>query len=541
MKDLNTTITTDITFAGSVAADGYCTGQYFNNGFREYDNVVAHGSISVTLTTGTATRILERSRVRTPNGITCDEESGDCLDPVLGYVFWNTQDRHTCSKDNYEIIYTGSAVKVQANMSQSGRDHSFDAVIFTARQGEQVFSVPAVKRETRCGLDMYITEHAKYTIVEYVNDNPYFDVSPMSTEDLDIFLYVNAKFFHVLRDLRMELRAIVKRVTLDICEVERKQLQTLLTLANVSPLQFAYQYMDSPGYTAILAGEVIHIIKCVPVPALPREEEECTLEYPVTYRNESYYMTPRSHLLQKTSTPLSCALSLLPEYHFFTNWYTVRRGSSPVHPPKILIPHRGNEWLGRDFSDVFSSGIYTRKQLDEIRHQIMSPQERKSITERLAGNLNHEAYVGKTLDISTLINDSMIKSRVQAWWEETMGWFWWVGRLGSSLFSFYILYQLTSKLISTTFRVHALHEAFGCSFKLLAAIFSGITSFLLHNLYVKTTSTIDPECAKPDVLRTSNRPVLDGRHGASAPPIPLAKKSIRPDFEVFEPMITPST
>jgi len=56
-------------------------------------------------------------------------------------------------------------------------------------------------------------------------------------------------------------------------------MQNALAIATRSPDIFPYHFMKRPGYMAFLAGEVIHIIKCVEV-KLARTQE-CYEQLPV--------------------------------------------------------------------------------------------------------------------------------------------------------------------------------------------------------------------------------------------------------------------
>lgn len=48
-----------------------------------------------------------------------------------------------------------------------------------------------------------------------------------------------------------------------------------LSLATIAPDEMAYRIMKEPGYTAIMAGEVIHLVKCIPVKCRLRPVENC--------------------------------------------------------------------------------------------------------------------------------------------------------------------------------------------------------------------------------------------------------------------------
>ena len=41
-----------------------------------------------------------------------------------------------------------------------------------------------------------------------------------------------------------------------------------------SPDEFAYHLMKGPGYMSVIVGEVVHIIKCIPVEVKYRKTQE---------------------------------------------------------------------------------------------------------------------------------------------------------------------------------------------------------------------------------------------------------------------------
>ena len=62
-----------------------------------------------------------------------------------------------------------------------------------------------------------------------------------------------------------QFKSLYRDLFLKKCELENKVLQSLLSLAAISPDEFATAYTKENEYTAIIKGEMIHIIKCVQV------------------------------------------------------------------------------------------------------------------------------------------------------------------------------------------------------------------------------------------------------------------------------------
>lgn len=128
------------------------------------------------------------------------------------------------------------------------------------------------------------------------------------------------------------------------CKLENQIINNHLTLAFISPNDFAYMYMKGSGYTAQVMGEVIHIIKCQSIEVILRNTEKCYLELPVTANNKSYYMTPRSHLLMHYGTEISCNELLAPHYFLSNTWYSFAPQKHIMVPP-------------HDFGTITENGI----------------------------------------------------------------------------------------------------------------------------------------------------------------------------------------
>lgn len=88
-----------------------------------------------------------------------------------------------------------------------------------------------------------------------------------------------------------------------------------MTLAYISPNDFAYDFMKGPGYTGSFSGEVIYIISCqVKLVNIRPIEETCYKELPVFIDNKPGFMMQKTHLITKIGTEISCDPLLSPFY-----------------------------------------------------------------------------------------------------------------------------------------------------------------------------------------------------------------------------------
>lgn len=57
--------------------------------------------------------------------------------------------------------------------------------------------------------------------------------------NLDLFKYINSKFVYIERHLRIQVNNLYINLVTEKCEIERKVIQNFLSLASLSPDEFA--------------------------------------------------------------------------------------------------------------------------------------------------------------------------------------------------------------------------------------------------------------------------------------------------------------
>ena len=139
-----------------------------------------------------------------------------------------------------------------------------------------------------CGYTVLQTEHPKLVIFETIKGESFADNYYLNIDNLDIFKYVNSKFVYVEKHIKTQIRNLYRDVLLQRCNLARETLKNGLAIATQAPDEFAYNLMKSLGYMAVTAGEVVHIIKCIPVEVMVQQEEECYVELKVMIRNTTF-------------------------------------------------------------------------------------------------------------------------------------------------------------------------------------------------------------------------------------------------------------
>lgn len=155
---------------------------------------------------------------------------------------------------------------------------------------------------------------------------------------MGIFMYMNAKFVYVERYIRSQIQSLYLDVIKNKCKIEKEILKNTLSIALTQPDEFAYRYMEGPGYMAAAAGEVIHIVQCVPVDIKIQQSEKCYNRMPIKRGNHSLFLTPRTHIITNYTTELPCNSPLLQHYKLGAQWYKFTPKPVETLPPKRLKP-----------------------------------------------------------------------------------------------------------------------------------------------------------------------------------------------------------
>lgn len=155
--------------------------------------------------------------------------------------------------------------------------------------------------------------------------------------------------------------------------------------------------MEKPGYTALLMGEVVNLVKCKPVYVTVDKVNTCYMELPVNYSGKLYFMTPKSHILQKTGTPLTCTMFMQPSYHLEGKWFASSTQMILTKEPPMMAIDMKPTWSYTDAGDLAKAGIYDESDLSRLRSQIMYPSERKAISQTISAAINEDSVVVNTL------------------------------------------------------------------------------------------------------------------------------------------------
>ncbi|XP_076660811.1 E3 SUMO-protein ligase ZBED1-like [Halictus rubicundus] len=140
---------------------------------------------------------------------------------------------------------------------------------------------------------------------------------------------------------------------------------------------------------ALVAGEVIHIIKCVPVDVKIRHTATCFTELPVQHVNKSQFLTPMTRIITNHGTHRDCN-QILPK------------------SPQVLQPLKEPIWRYVNPSNLATSGIYTQSDLNNLKDDIMFPAEKSAVLNSVARSITGKTLPDGSISIMNMINEETL-------------------------------------------------------------------------------------------------------------------------------------
>jgi len=476
----NQTSTRPITLAGHLNDNGECSGTTYSDPFGTWEEAVVLASIKITLQDYMADVKINTNKVLLRSGVTCELGAAHCTDMEGGNTYWTPLPDDQCKTSAYEVVYQGYADKIINSDNQQGLTVYSITAITTA------FALAQKDMYSICGYALSKTEHPKLVISETTPGGATFAKS-ISTNNMDIFTYMNSKFVYVERHSRKQMNRLYTDLLLQQCQLEKKILHNSLAIAAQSPDIFAYHLMKGPGYMALLSGEVIHIIKCVGVEVKIARTEECYEQLPVILNNQTQFLTPQTHILLQQGTQITCNAFAPPTFLVGDSWY--RFTPTPVRTvaPLTMKPMVKPNWKYVNPGSLATSGIYSQSDLMALRDHIMFPAERPAMLNTLArGMMGQPTTMHGGSSFANILDEASVEKIATSAWNKIWSKFLIFGNISAGLLGIYLAARAIKLILDTIVHGYALHTVYGWSVYLLGAIWDSLTQLLLH---LKTNNT----------------------------------------------------
>jgi hypothetical protein len=407
------------TVAGSVDYGSSCQGSHYKDQFGEWTHVVVHAQYEIHLSTSSASLYLDENKMVTNTGFQCPFTEGNCFDLDQGEVVWDIIDDSPCNTKRYSVLYEGQASQIQRTNINTVNGVETTIIV---EEGDTAFALKLRNPTMLCYQKVYATEHPKLFVAFRHNGDFILTRSKDKHTDVDMFAYLNSKFIYVERHIRVQIEQMYLDIIRQECENERKSLQLMITHAMKNPVDFAYDYYDGPGYTAIVKGEVIYLITCQPTPVILRETTKCYNSLPITVNNESMFLTPRTRIITPIGEEVECISTLPSGFYILGRWYFSHPKLIHQEAPDEIKPNTKLVWHYNDAHELARSGIYSDSELEKLRKQLLAPITRDAITSVISQVLDGSSITPTNLNFHKLIDQASLEVIASDILDKFWGW-----------------------------------------------------------------------------------------------------------------------
>lgn len=469
----NQTATRPVVLAGHVDNDGSCSGGAYSDPYGTWGDVIVLGTIKITLQDYVADVRLNTNRVQLRSGVACELSATRCTDLEGGNTFWDPVPADSCKFTDYSVLYRGLAERMIDSVNERSQ------VAYSLTTQDTVFALTSMGKYSICGYTLIRTEHPKLIIFETAPEISIFKNSGRIS-NLDIFTYMNSKFVYVEKHIRTQINQLYRNILLQQCNLELRLMQNALAIAARSPDIFAYYFMKGPGYMALLAGEVIHIVKCVPVDVRLAQTAECYDQLPVIRDNRTHFLTPQTHILLRQGTQITCNSFAPPMYHLEDAWYKLTPRPVETIAPTVMKPLTRPTWRYINPGALATSGIYSQDDLEELKDHIMFPAERPAVLNTVARGVMGRSATLYGGSISNLLDEASIERIAISAWSKFWSKFLIFGNFSAGILGIYLCIRAVKLTLDTLVHGYALHTVYGWSVHLIGALWDSLTQLLLH-------------------------------------------------------------
>jgi hypothetical protein len=461
--------------------DGECKGGSISFNGEHYRDVLVQSFYKIHPSTGRAKVDLEEGTFKTPGGQSYAVNAEAGFDSDLGHMYWKQHDlTQACSKTSYTVLYEGPAI------------------IYTSPAGSKTLIINDTNHILAVGLKTPIlvchlagisTDHGRLFVLESTKVGFYFQKTAMNPLDADMFLYINSKLVYLEKHLSRELKSVYKLFTQRVCEVQHQVLNQLITLAYTSPNEFAWTYTKRAGVTAIIRGEVVYLITCRPVSVDFRSTTKCYQEIPVTHNGTAQFLKPRSRIIVTYGSEIDCSPLAPAIFNLGGKWMRMQPEPSIVTAPSELSAVADNEWVYSEADHLMTAGIYSTETLKEFQKKLMFPVEKPAIIHTIGATMAGYEVSTQQLDALHLLKSASLEKLQMNFMEKIYGWWFNISLHVGALTGFVVILFVIKNICDMVINGKFLYDAFGFSFRLLAAVWGTLAKHML----IKTHLNADTE------------------------------------------------
>lgn len=455
-----------------------CYGSTFSSDGNTWTNVIVYYYYEITFSDYYSSYKRNSMSVTLRSGLTCNYNEGSCYDAIDGFNMWGYPLKQSCSYDEYFVLYEGVVNKTIAESIVTSNIRTFVPHLYTFLSENIVFSITSNAYTDICTYKAMITDHPDIYIVEMNQDahiKP-FNNRDVNIKDMSIFTYFNSKMTVMEHHFSKELNTMYSLVISNFCKLEADLINTQLILARLNPAEFANRLMKNDGYSAAISGEVIYLVKCISVYVSIRATEKCYHNIPISYNNQTMFVTPINRLIQETSEEIPCTPLMIPKYKFGNRWYTVDGRLREVPSPMEMTSDLNINWTYTHMGNLMSIGIYSKDNVKKMNDLLNDNQNKRTVMNIVQGKMQ-----GLDMDMhhyrsEYLIDTQTLKTAIREYWDKFWSFSTALGGLTGFVVVIWTVFRIFKFVVDSIIHGKILYEIYGFSWMLIASLWDSITT-----------------------------------------------------------------
>jgi len=466
-----------VTHVGTLSGSSCNGGSYVDaRSSTQYDSVVVIRSYRFYITTGSAIYSRNDHGLTLPDGIKIklNAETNVGFHPTVGYVFPSVDPVEDCSTSLYETLYTGPAkmiVPIEGLDAEVAESIPKMVVVEGKTNKDLSFAIQMGDAVRECRILHHQTEHPDIYVVQKIDGMYAYPRGPLKATGVNFMAYINSKFTSLEKRIGANFEELRDFLLAKICSLEEEQVESILALAKTDTEEFAYRINgNKPGVTAIISGEVAHILRCVPVTVSRRSTEgKCWNALPVSYDNKDYFVSSRTRILMGTAAVRECNPLTPSMYNLGGEWVSVEDSEGKTFQPESISITKasGGSWHFKSLDAMVSEGIYTKDIVEKYRKNQVFPEETKETLVGNAVSYNNPKLrqPGGTI-FKGLGEENLYNLRNELFWygvDDLLK----LGSVIGLLWGLYLTIRIGSYILDTVINCRALHTIGGCGIHLL--------------------------------------------------------------------------
>lgn len=478
-------------FVGSIVGsnqDGKCKGGTFScprGGCENMEDVHVLVDVNIKISKETASVSLKDRKLSFPSGYSVEFDAGKAFDPIFGSSFWEVLPTTDECQDRIFVVYEGTASKIQ---TKEGRNRTKTLYFIEDDNDNREFLIEATAQTTLCGQTSWKTQSLLLFIVE--SSNQVFkhkidkSINPLNfNQNLFLSMKISQLNYHV----GMQMNDLYQNILYEMCLSNKKIIDNVLSLAVLSPREFAYSFFKLPGLLSFIRSDVLYIASCTPVNVTHRVTKSCTSELPVYYINKEKFISPRSRILVDTGEIVPCSVVAPNTYQIEGNWFHRINGDLILaKQPEILTVKPASDWFYKSLDSIVNSGLYSEENIQSYHKVVTSNLNLKAQTANLINYIAAPSGFSITRAFS-LEDFDVLREKIQlSVWGKVKGYAFSIGNITSIGIGLLLIIKIIKFIANTVLNCIIVNYAFGlCSTKIFLAFWNHFLNLALHNHNIK--------------------------------------------------------